>query len=85
MKLPGGAYARWLAELLECGLLRGSFIPDVKVKAVRDVVRCRKTLVQARGSETQRLGSVLQDAGIKLDSVASSIDTASGMAMIHGR
>jgi transposase len=75
--------ARWLAELLECGLLRGSFIPAADVKAVRDVVRYRKKLVQARGSETQRLGSVLQDAGIKLDSVASSIDTVSGMAMIR--
>ena len=47
------------------------------------MVRYRKKLVQARGSETQRLGSVLQDAGIKLDSVASSIDTVSGLAMIR--
>jgi len=75
--------AAWLAELLECGLLRGSFIPGREVKALRDVVRYRKKLVQQRSAETQRLGGVLQDAGIKLDSVASSIDTVSGMAMIR--
>ena len=75
--------ASWLGELLECGLLRGSFIPPAEVKAVRDVVRYRRKLVQQRSSETQRLGAVLQDAGIKLDSVASSVDTVSGMDMIR--
>jgi transposase len=75
--------AAWLAELLECGLLRGSFIPEPKIKAVRDVIRYRKKLVGARTSEFQRLGGVLQDAGIKLDSVASSIATMSGRAMIE--
>jgi transposase len=75
--------ASWLAELLECGLLKGSFIPEEKIKAVRDVVRYRRKIVQERAAETQRLGGVLQDAGIKLDSVASSIDTVSGLAMIR--
>jgi transposase len=75
--------ASWLAELLECGLLRGSFIPPEDIKVVRDVVRYRRKIVQERTSETQRLGGVLQDAGIKLDSVASSIGTVSGMAMIR--
>lgn len=75
--------ASWLAELLECGLLAGSFIPAAEAKAVRDVVRYRRKIVQARSSETQRLGGVRQDAGIKLDSVASSIDTVSGLAMIR--
>jgi transposase len=51
--------AVWLAELLECGLLRGSFIPEPKIKAVRDVTRYRKKIVGARTSELQRLGSVL--------------------------
>lgn len=75
--------AAWLAELLECGLLSGSFIPDEQTKAVRDITRYRKKLVQQRSSETQRLGGVLKDAGIKLDSVASSITTVSGRAMIE--
>jgi transposase len=75
--------AAWLAQLLECGLLRGSFIPPPQVKAVRDVARYRKKLVGQRGWEVQRWGGVLQDAGIKLDSVASSIVTVSGRAMIE--
>jgi transposase len=77
------AGASWLAELLECGLLKGSFMPPEDIKAVRDVLRYRRKIIQQRASETQRLGGVLQDAGIKLDSVASSIDTVSGMAMIR--
>jgi transposase len=76
--------AAWLAELLECGLVAGSFIPPRDIKAVRDVIRYRRKIVQQRASETQRLGGVLQDAGIKLDSVASSLDTVSGLAMIRG-
>jgi transposase len=76
--------ASWLAELLECGLLKGSFIPPEDIKAVRDVIGYRRKITQERAAETQRLGGVLQDAGITLDSVASSIDTVSGMAMIRG-
>jgi transposase len=77
------ADAEWLAHLLECGLLKGSFIPPADIKAARDVIRYRTKVVQSRTSEVQRLGNVLQDAGIKLDSVASSIATKSGLAMIE--
>jgi transposase len=77
------ADAEWLAHLLECGLLRGSFIPPADIKAARDVIRYRTRVVQSRTSELQRLGNVLQDAGIKIDSVASSIATKSGLAMIE--
>jgi len=77
------ADAEWLAHLLECGLLRGSFIPPADIKAARDVFRYRAKVVQSRTSEVQRLGAVLQDAGIKIDSVASSIATKSGRAMIE--
>ena len=77
------ADAEWLVHLLECGLLRGSFIPPAEVKAARDVLRYRVKVVQSRTSEVQRLGNVLQDAGIKIDSVASSIATKSGRAMIE--
>lgn len=79
----GAVDAAWLAQLLECGLLAGSFIPPQNIKALRDVVRYRKKLAEQRSPETQRLGGVLQDAGIKLDSVASSIDTVSGLDMIR--
>lgn len=75
--------AEWLVNLLECGLLRGSFIPSAEVKAARDVLRYRVKLVQSRTSELQRLGNVLQDAGIKIDSVASSLTTQSARAMVE--
>ena len=77
------ADAEWLVQLLECGLLAGSFIPPADIKAARDVIRYRAKVVQSRTSEVQRLGNVLQDAGIKIDSVASSITTKSGRAMIE--
>jgi transposase len=77
------ADAEWLSQLLECGLLAGSFIPPADVKAVRDVVRYRAKIAQQRVSEIARLGNVLQDAGIKIDSVASSVATKSGRAMIE--
>jgi transposase len=77
------ADAEWLVQLLECGLLKGSFIPPAEIKAARDVFRYRAKVAQQRVSEIARLGSVLQDAGIKIDSVAWSIATKSGRAMIE--
>jgi transposase len=77
------ADAEWLAHLLECGLLKGSFIPPADIKAARDVLRYRTKISQARTAEAARLGAVLQDAGIKIDTVASSILTKSGRAMIE--
>ncbi len=75
--------AEWLVHLLECGLLAGSFIPPAEIKAARDVIRYRTKVAQQRVSEIARLGNVLQDAGIKIDSVACSIATQSGRAMIE--
>lgn len=75
--------AEWLAHLLECGLLRGSFMPPADIKAARDVIRYRRKLVEHRSSELKRLGNVLQDAGIKADSVASSVTTKSVRAMVE--
>ena len=75
--------AEWLVHLLECGLLAGSFIPPAEIKAARDVIRYRTKVAQQRVSEIARLGNVLQDAGIKIDSVACSIATKSGRAMIE--
>ena len=63
--------------------MRGSFIPPAEIKAARDVIRYRRKLVEHRSSELQRLGNVLQDAGIKADSVASSITTKSVRAMVE--
>jgi transposase len=63
--------AAWLAELTECGLLRGSFIPPPQIAAIRELTRYRKKLIEQRTSELQRLAKVLEDSGIKIDSVVS--------------
>jgi transposase len=75
--------AAWLAELLECGLLRGSFVPPPAIRQLRDLTRYRKRLIQAHSAECQRIQKILQDAGIKLDSVAADILGVSGRAMLR--
>lgn len=77
------ADAAWLAELLEVGLLRGGFIPPAQVKDLQDLVRYRTKLVQSRTAEMQRLCEALEDAGIKLDPVASEVLGKSGRLMIE--
>ena len=72
-----------LAELFECGLLRGSYIPPAELKEVRDLTRYRMKTVQARTSEIQRLAKALESAGVKLGSVASSITGTASTAMIE--
>jgi transposase len=75
--------AVWLAELTECGLLRGSFIPPQQIAAIRELTRYRKKLIEQRTSELQRLAKVLEDAGVKIDSVASALTTLSARDMIE--
>jgi transposase len=74
--------AEWLAELLEHGLLPGSFVPPAAIRELRDLTRYRKRLIQASTAEEQRIQKTLEDAGIKLDSVASDVLGASGRAML---
>jgi transposase len=74
---------QWIAELHEHGLLRPSFIPAAEVAALRQRTRYRKRLIEARTAEGQRLSKVLEDAGIKIGSVASSLTTASARDMIN--
>ena len=73
----------WLAELTECGLLRGSFIPPPQIAAIRELTRHRKKLIEQRASELRRLGKVLEDSGIRIDSVASTLTTVSAREMIE--
>ena len=73
----------WLGELLECGLLRGSYIPAPQIAELRDLTRYRAKLAGSRTSEIQRLQRTLEDAGIKLDSVASDVMGASSREMIE--
>jgi transposase len=74
--------AEWLAELLEHGLLRGSFVPPAVIRELRDLTRYRKRLIQAHTAECQRIEKTLEDAGIKLDVVASDILGVSGRLML---
>jgi transposase len=77
------ADATWLAELLEHGLLRSSFVPPAEIRELRDLTRYRKRLIQTHTAECQRIQKVLEDAGIKLDSVASDVLGVSGRAMLR--
>jgi transposase len=74
---------QWIAELHEYGLLRPSFIPAAEVAALRQRTRYRKKLIEQRSSELQRLAKVLEDGGIKIDSVASSLTTMSARDMVQ--
>jgi len=84
--LPGRktdvADAAWLAELLEHGLLRGSFVPPAAIRELRDLTRYRKRLIQAHTAEVQRVQKTLEDAHIKLSVVASDSFGVSGRAML---
>jgi transposase len=75
--------AEWLAELLEHGLLRASFVPPPAIRELRDLTRYRKRLIQGHTAEQQRIQKTLEDAGIKLDSVASDVLGVSGRAMLE--
>ncbi|MGH3802902.1 MAG: IS110 family transposase [Pseudonocardiaceae bacterium] len=74
--------ACWLAQLLECGLLRGSFVPPPQIAQLRDLTRYQTKLVQERAREIQRVQKQLEIAGIKLDSVASDVMGKSARKMI---
>jgi transposase len=75
--------AAWLARLAECGLLRGSFVPPREIAELRDLTRYRQKLVEERVREVQRLQKVLEDAGVKLESVVSDITGKAARQMIE--
>jgi transposase len=75
--------AQWLCQLLECGLLRSSFVPPPDIRGLRAATRYRARLVQPRTQETQRVEKVLEDAVVKLGAVASKTLTKSGRLMIE--
>jgi transposase len=86
-KVPGRksdvSDAAWLAQLVECGLVRPSFVPPSPVRELRNLTRYRTVLIQERTREIQRLQAMLEDAGIKLSCVASDIMGVSGRAMLE--
>jgi transposase len=72
----------WLAQLLECGLLRGSLVPPAPLRDLRDLTRYRKKQVEDRAQAVNRLHRILQDAGLKLTSVLSDVLGVSGRAIL---
>src|SRR5258705_4185301 len=75
--------AEWIAELLAHGLLRGSFVPPVSVRELRDLTRYRSSLVRDRARTINRLQKVLEAANIKLASVVSDIQGVSARLMLE--
>lgn len=75
--------AEWIAELLRHGLLRASFIPDKNLRELRELVRYRRSLIQERAREHNRVQKVLEGANIKLSSVISNVLGVSGREMLE--
>jgi len=86
-KVPGRktdmSDAEWLTDVAAHGMIRPSFVPPPPIRELRELTRYRKTQIDARAAEVQRMEKVLQDAGIKLTSVASKVLTQSGRAMVE--
>jgi transposase len=77
------ADATWLAQLGAHGLVRGSFVPPEPIRQLRDLTRTRTAVTRERTREIQRLEKLLEDAGIKLSSVAADLNGASSRAMLE--
>ncbi len=75
--------AMWIADLLACGLIRGSFVPDQAFQELRALLRTRKQLTREQTRHVQRLQKTLEEANIKLDSVISDIMGVSGRRIIE--
>jgi len=75
--------AAWICQLVEHGLVRPSFVPPPEIRDLRNLTRYRKAQIEERTREAQRLDKVLQDAGIKLSSVASDLRGVSAQAMLR--
>jgi transposase len=75
--------ADWIAQLLQCGLLKPSFVPDRQQRELRDLTRQQTKLVQQRNAVDNRIQKVLETANIKLGSVASDVLGVSGRKMIE--
>lgn len=74
--------SQWIAQLIEHGLVRPSFVPPEPIRQLRDLTRYRASLTQEKTREVQRLHNVLEDAGIKLSCVATDIMGKSGRMML---
>lgn len=86
-KVPGRktdvSDAEWIAQLMQCGLLKGSFVPSRAVRDLRDLTRHRAQLAAETTRVANRLHKLLHDTNVKLSAVASDILGKSGRAMLE--
>ena len=75
--------AMWIADLLSCGLIKASFVPETEIQELRSLLRTRKQLTREQTRHVQRIQKTLEEANIKLDSVISDIMGVSGRRMIE--
>lgn len=75
--------AMWIADLVACGLIKASFVPEEEIQELRSLLRARKQLTREQTSHVQRIQKTLEEANIKLDSVISNIMGVSGRRMIE--
>lgn len=85
-KVPGRktdvSDSEWIAQLLQCGLLQGSFIPPQDIRQLRDWTRYRKSLIQKRAEQVNRIQKLLESCNLKLAQVATDILGVSGRAIL---
>jgi transposase len=74
--------AEWIAQLVRHGLVAKSFVPPPAIRDLRELVRCRRTLIETRTAARNRVLKLLEAANVKLSGVASDVFGVSGMAML---
>lgn len=75
--------AEWIAKLLRHGLVQGSYIPGREQRELREIIRYRRSIIEERSREVNRLQKVLEGGNIKLSSVASNVLGVSGRSMLE--
>jgi transposase len=75
--------AMWIADLVACGLVKASFVPEQEIQELRSLLRARKQLTREQTSHIQRIQKTLEEANIKLDAVISDILGVSGRRIIQ--
>jgi transposase len=75
--------AEWIAQCMQVGLLRGSYIPERPQRELRELVRHRRSLIQERSQAVNRIEKLLEGANIKLSSVISDLTGATGRAILE--
>ena len=75
--------SKWIAKLLLCGLLKGSFIPPKHIREMRDLTRYKRKVIEQTASEKNRIQKILEDANIKLSSVVSDMSGAVATKIVN--